>query len=475
MRSAIKVKTDYKYSTVKYKQPPQVLVLANKWKLPLALGALGFVLAWRCINWIAPYTPDQTEEEWLASQQVTMNVALPENDEPTAPVKLEKQAAAQNTALTNASTTAAMDPWQTFTIKAGDNLAYYFQQAGLSSKTLDEVMSIRQANHLKKIFPGQILRIHADENGRLVALQFDIDPLTTLMVQRQENGSLSAKVDDKPIEKRVAFGGGQINDSLFLAAKSAKLDDALIMELANIFAYDVDFAQDIQPNDSFKVLYEEYFVNGVKVGNGPIVAAEFTNNGKEYRAIRYTDSDGFSSYYSPSGQSLKKAFIRTPVQYTRISSHFNLHRRHPVLHKIRAHRGVDYAAPTGTPVKAAGQGKIVFVGRKGGYGNTIVLQHGSKYTTLYGHLSRFSKNLKSGMAVKQGQVIGFVGSTGLASGPHLHFEFRINGVHHDPLKVALPQADGLTGKAKTQFLAYSKELLGVMSHHEKTMLASNDY
>ncbi len=472
MRSTIKVKTDYKYSTVKYKQSSMVATAASKWRLPLALGTLGFVIAWRCVSWFTPYSPEQTEEEWLASQQVTMNVALPKNETvATKPI-------AKETPLSVPATTSAQaeDPWQTFTIKAGDNLAYYFQQAGLTSKTLDEVMSVRQAQqHLKKIFPGQTLRINADDNSKFIALQFDIDPLTTLMVQRQANGDLVAKVEEKPIEKRVAFGGGQINDSLFLAAKHAKLDDALIMELANIFAYDIDFAQDIQPNDNFKVLYEEYFVNGVKVGNGPIVAAEFTNNGKEYRAIRYTDSDGFSSYFSPLGQSLKKAFIRTPVQYTRISSHFNLHRRHPVLHKIRAHRGVDYAAPAGTPVKAAGQGKIVFVGRKGGYGNTIVLQHGSKYTTLYGHLSRFSKNLKSGMTVKQGQVIGFVGSTGLASGPHLHFEFRINGVHHDPLKVALPQADGLTGKAKIQFLAHTKELMSVMAHHEKTMIASNEY
>lgn len=475
MRSVIKVKTDYKYSTVKHKEPSSVAAVTGRWKLPLALSALGFVVAWRCVNWFAPITSEQTEEEWLASQQVTMSVALPDNEE-KAPVTQPAPVTSPVQTSTTAPVTAEVeDPWQTFTIKAGDNLAYYFQQAGLTSKALDEVMSVRQTHHLKKIFPGQTLRINADSNNRLIALQFDVDPLTTLMVQRQENGSLIAKVEEKPIEKRVAFGGGQINDSLFLAAKHAKLDDALIMELANIFAYDIDFAQDIQPNDNFKVLYEEYFVNGVKVGNGPIVAAEFTNNGKEYRAIRYTDSDGISSYFSPLGQSLKKAFIRTPVQYTRISSHFNLHRRHPVLHKIRAHRGVDYAAPTGTPVKAAGQGKIVFVGRKGGYGNTIVLQHGSKYTTLYGHLHRFSKNLKSGMPVKQGQVIGYVGSTGLASGPHLHFEFRINGVHHDPLKVALPQADGLTGKAKTQFLAHTKELLSVMDRHEKTMIASNEY
>jgi murein DD-endopeptidase MepM/ murein hydrolase activator NlpD len=426
---------------------------------------MAFIIIWRLVNWFTPYTPVQSEEEWLAAQQVSMSVALPEIEAQTVPVQ----------PAIIAKESPVSDPWQTFTIKAGDNLAYYFQQAGLTSKTLDEVLSTRHANHLKKIFPGQTLRIKVNSDSKLAALQFDVDPLTTLMIQRQENGTLTAKVEEKPIEKRVAFGGGKINDSLFVAAKHAKLDDALIMELANIFAYDIDFAQDIKPNDNFKVLYEEYFVNGVKVGNGPIVAAEFVNNGKQYRAIRYTDSEGQSSYYSPLGHSLKKAFIRTPVQYTRISSHFNLQRRHPVLHKIRAHRGVDYAAPTGTPVKAAGQGKVAFVGRKGGYGNTIVLQHGSQYTTLYGHLSRFSKNLKSGMSIRQGQVIGYVGSTGLASGPHLHFEFRINGVHHDPLKVALPLADGISGKAKTQFLAYAKELLSVMDRHEKTMIAANEF
>ncbi|HRE32712.1 MAG TPA: LysM-like peptidoglycan-binding domain-containing protein, partial [Candidatus Berkiella sp.] len=329
------MKTDYKYSTVKSSTARStVAVVASKWITPAALSALGFVVIWRCINWFTPtYTPELTEDEWLASQQVSTSIALPEMSDPA---KQTKSLANATDIKTTTPAIVVEDPWQTFTIKAGDNLAYYFQQAGLSSKALDEVISLRQAHSLKKIFPGQTLRINADESGRLLALQFDVDPLTTLMVQRQNNGSLTAKVEEKPIEKRVAFGGGQINDSLFLAAKHAKLDDALIMELANIFAYDIDFAQDIQPNDNFKVLYEEYFVNGVKVGNGPIVAAEFTNNGKEYRAIRYTDTEGQTSYFSPTGQSLKKAFIRTPVQYTRISSHFNLHRKHPVLHKIRA-------------------------------------------------------------------------------------------------------------------------------------------
>jgi murein DD-endopeptidase MepM/ murein hydrolase activator NlpD len=471
MQRYIKVKTDYKHSGAK--PPYYVFNLASKWTLPLAITILAFALVWKLSGWVIEDGALQEEEQdqaWVETEpdasQVTLEVMLPENEEDTLliqPTTIAEESAAQ------------ANVWKTFTIKAGDNLAYYFQEAGLDSKFLQEVMGLgRGAQHLKRIYPGQTLRIKATPDDELETLQFDVDPLTTLIIERNENGKLISHVEDKPIEKRVAFGGGKIFDSFFVAGKHAKLDDALIMELANVFAYDIDFALDIKPNDYFKVLFEEYFVNGVKVGNGPIVAAEFVNNGKQYRAIRFTDSAGVTSYYSPSGKSLKKAFIRTPVQYTRISSHFNLQRRHPVLHKIRAHKGVDYAAPTGTPVKAAGAGKVVFVGKKGGYGNAIILQHGTKYTTLYGHLSRFAKSLKVGGTIRQGQIIGYVGSTGLASGPHLHFEFRINGVHHNPLTVALPQAEGISGNSKTQFLAYSNNLLRMMDHHGKVLVAAND-
>ncbi|MBN9286672.1 MAG: hypothetical protein BGO43_10800 [Gammaproteobacteria bacterium 39-13] len=468
MQRYIKVKTDYKHSKAK---PYSAFHISSKWTLPLAITLLAFVLIWKWGDWAQSYIAEQNEEEWLDSNQidpnqVTLDLTLPENQEETLliqPTTVAAQSTQQSSNL------------KSFTIKAGDNLALYFQQAGLDSKALQEVLSLdRNTHHLKRIYPGQTLRIQSDDEGMLQTLQFDVDPLTTLIVERQASGKLHSHIEDKPIEKRVAFGGSKIFDSFFVAGKHAKLDDALIMELASIFAYDIDFALDIKPNDHFKVLFEEYFVNGVKVGNGPIVAAEFVNNGKQYRAIRYTDSSGHTSYYSPSGQSLKKAFIRTPVQYTRISSHFNLQRRHPILHKIRAHKGVDYAAPHGTPVKAAGQGKVVFVGKKGGYGNTIILQHGSKYTTLYGHLARFAKNLKSGATIRQGQIIGYVGSTGLASGPHLHFEFRVNGVHQNPLTVALPMAEGITGKSKAQFLTYSNELLRMMDHHGKVLVAAND-
>lgn len=462
MQRYIKVKTDYKNSvTSTYSQSP----VLTKWKLPLAFTFLAFVFLWKFGTWVTSYNYEEDNTEWANPNQVILDVALPENQEETLLI--------QPTTLAEASEQYNRR-WQTFTIHQGGNLGSYFQQAGLDSRALQEVLATHDANYLKRIYPGQALRIQTNSEGKLHSLQFDVDPLTTLIVSRQDSGLLKSHVEEKPIEKRIAFGGSRIHESFFVAGKHAKLDDVLIMELANIFAYDIDFAQDIQPNDHFKVLFEEYFVNGVKVGNGPIVAAEFVNNGKQYRAVRYTDSEGKSSYYTPSGQSLKKAFLRTPVQYTRISSHFNLQRRHPILHKIRAHKGVDYAAPTGTPVKAAGGGKVQFVGTKSGYGNTIILQHGHKYSTLYAHLSRFSKNLRPGQTIKQGQIIGFVGSTGLASGPHLHYEFRINGTHHNPLTVSLPQADGIANQAKPRFLAEVKELFHLMDRHEKVMVASND-
>jgi len=432
----VMIKTDYK-------QAPTTL----KWKLPLAFSLLAFLLIFKLSHWF--------DQDWV-EPQITLPIALPETEVKT-PEQLK-----QNDI-----------EWQTFTIRSGHTLAQYFQEAGLESKALQDILALRDAQHLKRIYPGQTLRIDATESGQLKNCQFDIDPLTTLIIS-QSNGKLLSHIEHKPIEKRVAFGGGKIFDSFFMAGKQAKLDDALILELASVFAYDIDFALDIQPHDHFKVLFEEYFVNGVKVGNGPIVAAEFVNNGKEYRAIRYTDGAGLANYYAPNGQSLRKAFIRTPVQYTRISSHFNLQRRHPILHHIRAHKGVDYAAPVGTPVKAAGQGKVIFAGKKGGYGNAIIVQHGPKYTTLYGHLSRFAKSLKVGHPIKQGQIIGFVGQTGLASGPHLHYEFRINGVHHDPLTVPLPKSEGVSPSEKPKFLAHANNLLHMMSYHGKTVIAQND-
>ncbi len=442
---------------------------SERLKLLLAIGALAFIILWKLTYWIRSHHNEN--QEWSHSDQFSMEVSLPPEQKEKKPVAEEEEK--QTNLLDGAA--YLPEPIQ-FTVKPGDNLAAHFQQAGLDSKILHEVLAIdkKHSLYLKKIYPGQNLQIQTNHQEEFLSLQLDIDPITSLIVERQNNGKLLSRLEDKPVEKRIAFGGGKIHDSLFMAGKHAKLDDTLIMELASVFAYDIDFAQDIKPNDSFKVLFEEHFVNGEKIGNGSIVAAEFYTNGKKYQAIRYQDGNGQPVYYAPNGKSLKKAFIRTPVEYTRISSHFNLKRQHPVLHTIRAHRGVDYAAPTGTPVKAAGNGKVIFAGKKGGYGNVIILQHGTKYTTLYGHLSGFTKNLKKGKTISQGEIIGYVGSTGLASGPHLHFEFRVDGVHHDPLTVAIPYADGVSDKSKSQFLAYSKGLLKQMDKQSKVLIARNE-
>jgi murein DD-endopeptidase MepM/ murein hydrolase activator NlpD len=247
----------------------------------------------------------------------------------------------------------------------------------------------------------------------------------------------------------------------------------MIMELAAIFGWDIDFALDIRRGDHFTVVYQEYYLEGKKVRDGDILAAEFTNQGKSYRAIRYVDADGNAGFYTPEGLSLRKAFLRTPVKFSRISSRFTLHRKHPILNRIRAHKGVDYAAPRGTPIRATGDGKVVFRGRKGGYGRTIVIQHGSKYSTLYGHMSRYNGKVKLGRRVRQGQVIGYVGSSGLATGPHLHYEFRIDGVHRNPLTVKLPVAEPIAKRYRDDFQKLATPLIAQLELLTRSLVARN--
>ena len=252
------------------------------------------------------------------------------------------------------------------------------------------------------------------------------------------------------------------------------MSDGLIMGLAGIFGWDIDFALDIRQGDSFTVFYEELYLEGEKVGDGNIIAAEFVNNNHTYRAYRYTDSNNKTEYYSPDGKSMRKPFMRTPVDLARISSHFNLRRRHPVLNKIRAHRGVDYAASTGTAIKATGDGKVMHRGKKGGYGNTIILRHGNTYTTLYAHMSKYARKTSVGSRVKQGQIIGYIGSTGLATGPHLHYEFRVNGVHRNPLKVKLPSANPLPDSEMDRYQASIQPMIVQLDAYTQNALVMRD-
>jgi murein DD-endopeptidase MepM/ murein hydrolase activator NlpD len=231
-----------------------------------------------------------------------------------------------------------------------------------------------------------------------------------------------------------------IDSSLFEAVAKAGAHDQTALALADIFGWDIDFVLDIQQGDSFTATYDEISQDGKYIKDGPITAAMFVNRGKVYRAVRYVDPNGTAHYYTPEGVSMYRAFLRTPVEFTRISDKFNPNRRHPILNTIRAHKGVDYAAPTGTPVRAAGDGRIQFAGQRNGYGNVLEISHARGVVTVYGHLSRFAKGLRSGTKVTQGEVVAFVGMTGLATGPHLHYEYRVNGVHKNPQTVELPGA-----------------------------------
>lgn len=357
-------------------------------------------------------------------------------------------------------------------IKTGDTLAKRLSQQHVSSDTIHELLRDPvAAPHLKNIFPGQTLTLSFNEQGKLKKLEQKINETQTLMVEERE-GRYESEIKAEPVTTFIKYAHGTINDSLFTDGQKSGLDDNIIMELANIFAYDIDFALDIQPGDQFTLLYETRYVDNKRISAGNVLAAEFTNRGHVYSAVRYEDPNGKIAYYTPDGKSLQKAFLRTPVNFSRISSRFNMNRKHPVLHTIRAHKGVDYAAPTGTPIKASGDGKVAFIGRKGGYGNCIILQHGQQYTTLYGHMSRFAKPLKTGERIAQGQVIGYVGMTGLASGPHLHYEFRINDAHVDPLAVPLPASDPIAPKYRDQFLVHAQTLIQQMNYQTETELAS---
>ncbi len=368
---------------------------------------------------------------------------------------------------------ARVEDWVEYPIKSGDNLTTLFKRAGLGPREVYRVsQAVSGSDALKRLRPGQTLAFLI-EDGLLRKLRHAQDQLNTTLIEMTDIGYQVQQLERTP-EARTAYAEGSISRSLFLDAAEAGLSNKTIMQLAEIFGWDIDFALDIREGDHFRVLYEQDYLDAEPLDQSRILAAEFINQGKTFSAVRFTDSRGDSQYFAPDGRSMRKAFLRSPVDFSRISSRFKPERYHPVLGKKRPHRGVDYAAATGTPIKAAGDGKIIWRGTKGGYGRTIILQHGGNITTLYAHMSRYQKGLSNGSRVKQGQVIGYVGSSGLATGPHLHYEFRTNGVHRNPLTVALPAAKPIADKERTAFQAESKRLLAALNHQASTQLALSD-
>ena len=349
------------------------------------------------------------------------------------------------------------------TVRRNDTLDHIFRMASLDLGTLAELRTrpeVRKA--LDMLRPGENITLTHDD-GTLQSLNRQISDTLTLSISRQGD-DFAVNYIENPLETETLGRRARIETSLFEAGQQAGISAPVIMTLANdIFGWDIDFALDIRSGDEFGVLYEQRFQDGSYVGDGKVLAAEFVNSGKTHRAVWFESADGkVFGYFTPDGSGMRKAFLRAPLDFTRISSHFNPRRKHPISGRVRAHKGVDYAAPTGTPIKASGNGRVQFAGRKGGYGNAVVIDHGNGITTLYGHMSRFSKNARGGRKVAQGEVIGYVGRTGAATGPHLHYEYRVRGVYKNPAKIVLPRAE-LPPAYLAEFRAQADTLLAQMN------------
>ena len=357
-------------------------------------------------------------------------------------------------------------------VKAGDSLASIFLRDGFSSRDVHEITRTEHGKQLAEIFPGHRLAFTKLGNT-LETLTYSTDRLTSYTFHRDGDQFTAIKQVFQP-DRVTTYKHSSIDSSLFVASQRAGLPDNLTMRLAQIFQWDIDFVLDIRPGDEFFVLFEELYFEGEFVGYGDILAAEFVNQGRRYRAVQYQTQSGRKDYFTPDGISMRKAFLRAPVEFSKISSRFNMRRLHPVRKTVRPHRGIDYAAPIGTPILAAGDGRINTATRNRANGRYIIINHGQQFVTKYLHLSKFARGIKAGKRVKQGQVIGYVGATGLVTGPHLHYEFLVNGVHMNPRTVALPKAKSIAKGELPQFALATRQhmlLLTAFSQQMPTMAA----
>jgi murein DD-endopeptidase MepM/ murein hydrolase activator NlpD len=381
--------------------------------LPLFGGVAAFAIA-----------PD-TDTDGMLRETVTSTITLP---------------AATPTEI------APLDFWREERVLRGDTLAGLLSRLGVAAEEAQRVIAIaRKHPALNKPQPGRTILARVSAGGQLLLLRHLGDKQRLVSIQRQGD-ALTAKDEIIQLETRTLMRSGVVNTSLFSAMDAADVPDHFATQLSEIFSGEIDFHRDLKEGDQFSVLYEAQFYNGQMVQTGNLLAAEYVNGQDLHQAVRFN-----SRYYTPTGRSLQRAFLKSPMAFSRISSGFSNARYHPVLQEWRAHRGVDYAAPTGTPIRAIADATVQFVGSKGGYGNLVELQHSGAYSTAYGHMSRFGKGIRRGARIKQGQVIGFVGQTGLATGPHLHYEFRINGVQRNPLALNLPTSVPLEARDRAAF------------------------
>lgn len=363
-------------------------------------------------------------------------------------------------------------------IQKGDTVASLMTRLGMDDEQALAFLrnDATAATIFRQMSPGKPVTAKVSSGGTLVSLIFPLNggKDQALVIEQDAGQNLRASEQALPLETHVVMKSAEIRHSLFGATDAAGIPDSIATQLAEIFGGDIDFHRDIRKGDRFSVIYESINHLGKMVRTGRVLAAEFINDSHSYRAIWFSDADGQGGYYTADGKSIRKAFLRSPLEFSRITSGFSLARFHPVLKTVRAHKGIDYGAPTGTKVKATGDGVVEFAGRQGGYGNVIIVRHQGRYETVYGHLSGFAAGLRKGARVTQGDVIGYVGATGMATGPHLHYEFRVGGEHRNPLTVALPTAMPLAPSQLAQFREYAADTLSRLDVIRSTNLALLD-
>ncbi|WP_231295797.1 peptidoglycan DD-metalloendopeptidase family protein [Colwellia sp. PAMC 21821] len=408
------------------------------------------------------------ERYQVAMPEQTSGIVTPDNIQlpiqPIEPVNIIQEPT--RVLPSNIEEDAAQLDWHSVKVKSGDSLAKIFKRNGLNATTTHNVITAKgdDSELLKKLRVDDIMRIGKDSEGNLVSLEYPLSKYETLFVNLQ-NQQYHAYKESKTVEVREAIAHGTIKSNFWNAASSAGLNDGQIISLANVFGWDIDFAMDIREGDSFNVIYENQYVEGDFIGTGNIVAAEFINQGESFQAIRFTDGE----YYSPDGRSMRKAFLRAPVSFRYISSNFKRKRFHPIQKRWKSHNGTDYSAKQGTPVVAAGNGRVTHSTYNKYNGNYVFIQHGNGIVTKYLHFSK--RAVKQGERVKQGQVIGYVGSTGMSEAPHLHYEFLLNGVHRNPRTVKLPDAKPISSKFKQKFDAIAAQRIAELSSSRHMMLS----
>ena len=389
-------------------------------KTPIRLVLITFLIS--VVSIILIYV-DSLDNEPLAIEEITISRDLSES---LTPIKSK----------------------QIHTVRKGDSLSVIFEDKQVPLNTAYKIFDFDKNNLLSSIIPGDIMDFNYMGNN-LLSIEIIKDDVNSILIKTEDE--ISIVNIKKEAQTITSFGFGEIRDSFYKSAKDVGIPDSIIMDFAYIFGWDIDFIFDVRKGDKFSVIYETEFSEGEKISSGDIVFAEFTNREKKYIAQRFFDDVQGKQYFNENGENVKKAFLRAPLDFAYISSHFNPNRMHPILHKIKAHNGVDYAAKRNTPVKASGDGVISFIGRQSGYGRTVEIKHGGNIKTLYAHLERFNTKLKVGSKVKQGEIIAFVGDSGQATGPHLHFEFWQGEIRSDPVKVKLPSAKPVNNAQRNEF------------------------